>query len=490
MNRSLRLLLLAAILALPLQAAVAFTFWNDVRHSARQPGDQFTVRVENPQGAGVSNELLFADDGVQAVMMSAVDDGPATLEATAPAPGSVARPYGFRLDQDGEVDLLPVRLAGGGFPAPSDLSLLAEDPVGDEIFGRINLDLTGCRIARDDSRLYAALSNAGGGFPVSSGLTFFSYLLGITDPAVADPETVFAMIQTVDVPGIVEPGLYQVNGTGLDDLVRIGDITVTEFAAQNTLVLSCELADLESNPVFQSWYDPADPRIGVAGFSQRITLTNGTEEADRTDGGVWHLRELALGPLSDDLPQLAGLTIAEPGQGGVVSVEYSDVGGHCPVVAELEIDGEIFPLRPESLDYDGPVTYVSDAALPPVDDGTWISITARFSDNGVDLVEVQEMVVGVADARAGLQLRAAPNPSAGATEFSFTLARHQAVELAIFDLAGRRVSTLVSGSLPAGRHGRSWDGRDDRGRPQPSGVYVYSLRTAEQATVQRLALVR
>ena len=91
----------------------------------------------------------------------------------------------------------------------------------------MNLDLTECRIGRDGTRLYAALTNAGGGFPVNSGLTFFSYLLGINNPADSDPDTVFAMIHTITAAGIIAPGLYQINGTGIDDLVRIGDITAT-----------------------------------------------------------------------------------------------------------------------------------------------------------------------------------------------------------------------------------------------------------------------
>ena len=132
---------------------------------------------------------------------AAVADGPSTIEAMAPGPVTGRRYYGFRLEQPGQIDLLPVRLADGTTPARGDLTRLAVDPVGDEIFGRVNLDLTECRISRDGNRLYAALSNAGGGFPVSSGLTFFSYLLGINQPGVADPETVFAMIHTVSVAG-------------------------------------------------------------------------------------------------------------------------------------------------------------------------------------------------------------------------------------------------------------------------------------------------
>ena len=237
----------------------------------------------------------------------------------------------------------------------------------------MNLDLTDCRIGRDGTRLYAALTNAGGGFPVNTGLTFFSYLLGINNPADSDPDTVFALIHTITAAGIIEPGLYQINGTGIDDLVRIGDITATVLPGENTLLLSCALADLEANPVFQAWYDPADPRLDVAGFTQKITVLGGAQEADRTPGGVWHLREVALDPGSNQLPQLADLALPEAGTGGVVSVVYSDANGHCPVIAELVFDGnEVFPLRPQTLDYDAPVVYRSDRTCHP-----WRPATGR-----------------------------------------------------------------------------------------------------------------
>ena len=64
-------------------------------------------------------------------------------------------------------------------------------------------------------------------------------------------------------------------------VIRIGEITVEEFPAQNTILLSCELADLYTDPVFMSWYDPSDPTLGVAGFTQRITIL-GPDEADAT----------------------------------------------------------------------------------------------------------------------------------------------------------------------------------------------------------------
>jgi hypothetical protein len=339
--------------------------------------------------------------------------------------------------------------------------------------------------------LFASLTNAGGGFPVNSGLTFYSYFLGINNPGVADPDTVFAMIHTVTAAGIIEPGLYRVFGTGVSDLAKIGEITATEVSGENRLLISCLLADLEADPDFMSWFDPADPKLDVAGFSQRITLRGGVGEADRTAGGVWHLRDLGLAPGPNQLPQLTGLELPEPPGTDPVMVTYQDPDGHCPVIAEIVFDGvETYPLYPQSLDYGGPVVYLSDPNLPPLASGTWSELTVRFSDNATDVVELTEESVSAVFGGPTLRMQASPNPFSGNTLLVFELPRGQQVSLEIFDLRGRRLTTLVDTDLPAGPHTRSWDGRDASGRPQPAGIYFYRLRGNDGDLVKRITLVR
>jgi hypothetical protein len=472
-------------------SASAFTYWNDFRASALLPGDQVTLRVENPQGPGETNTVLYDLGGIQEVPLTAVDDGPATLEALVPGPVAASRSYGFRYMQTDKMDLMAVRLPDGATPIPADLTLLTTDPVGDEAFGLPNLDLTEVRISTDGTRLFASLTNAGGGFPVNSGLTFYSYFLGISNPAATDPDTVFAMIHTVTAAGIIEPGLYRVFGTGTSDLAKIGEITATEFPAENRLLISCLLSDLEADPDFASWYDPAEPILDVAGFTQRITLLGGVGEADRTAGGDWHLRGVSLAPGTNQLPQLADLMVPAPPGSDPVLVTYQDADGNCPVTAEIVFDGgATYPLYPQSLDYSGPVVYTSDPGLPPLTSGGWSQLAVRFSDNAVDVVELTEDNVSPVFGGPGLSVRAFPNPFSGQTKVSFELPRGQKVSLEVYDLRGRCLTTLVDADLGTGFHARSWNGKDDAGRPQPAGVYFYRLLGKDVDVVERVTLVR
>ncbi len=64
-----------------------------------------------------------------------------------------------------------------------------------------------------------------------------------------------------------------------------------------------------------------------------------------------------------------------------------------------------------------------------------------------------------------------PNPFNPETTLNYQIADPQAVELAIYNLAGQKVRQLFVGPTAAGYYQVSWDGRDDGGRALPSGIY-------------------
>ena len=68
-----------------------------------------------------------------------------------------------------------------------------------------------------------------------------------------------------------------------------------------------------------------------------------------------------------------------------------------------------------------------------------------------------------------------PNPFVDVTTLRFGLATPGYARLELFDTQGRRVRTLASGSLPAGPHSVTWDGRDHRGSKLGAGVYLVRL---------------
>jgi M6 family metalloprotease-like protein len=70
-----------------------------------------------------------------------------------------------------------------------------------------------------------------------------------------------------------------------------------------------------------------------------------------------------------------------------------------------------------------------------------------------------------------------PNPFNQNTLIRFSLPTGGEIELAIFNLTGQKVKTLIDGQREAGHHVAHWDGLDDQRREMASGVYFCRLRT-------------
>jgi acid phosphatase len=85
--------------------------------------------------------------------------------------------------------------------------------------------------------------------------------------------------------------------------------------------------------------------------------------------------------------------------------------------------------------------------------------------------------------------RASPNPFRGSVSLSLTLPFEQQVRAEVFDLAGRRVKTLLDGS----RNGLlrlSWDGSLDLGGAAPAGVYLLRVRVGDTGFDRKLVMVK
>jgi hypothetical protein len=83
-----------------------------------------------------------------------------------------------------------------------------------------------------------------------------------------------------------------------------------------------------------------------------------------------------------------------------------------------------------------------------------------------------------------------PNPFNARTEIRFTLTKKSQVSLEIYDLLGRRVKTLVSGSYDSGIYAANWDGTDFQGQQVSSGVYFYRLKANDQTLSHKMVLLK
>ena len=81
------------------------------------------------------------------------------------------------------------------------------------------------------------------------------------------------------------------------------------------------------------------------------------------------------------------------------------------------------------------------------------------------------------------------NPTHGVITLQYLVHADGDATLAIYDARGGYVSTLVQGTLAAGRYIATWDGRDRDGHAMPSGLYFAELRAGGLGAAVRMVRV-
>jgi len=118
----------------------------------------------------------------------------------------------------------------------------------------------------------------------------------------------------------------------------------------------------------------------------------------------------------------------------------------------------------------------------------------RLSDIAIDGVRtfhsvVEASAVGAID---GFVLHAAyPNPFNPSTHIKLDMAKDGGrLVLNVYNTLGERIQTLYNGTLSRGVHTFTWNGKNDRGAAQASGVYILRAQSGKQIRTQKMLLVR
>jgi hypothetical protein len=83
-----------------------------------------------------------------------------------------------------------------------------------------------------------------------------------------------------------------------------------------------------------------------------------------------------------------------------------------------------------------------------------------------------------------------PNPFNPSITIRLYLPEQRELDLGIYDVMGRRVRVLHTGAISSGWHSMVWDGKDDAGRGQASGIYFMRGVSAEDVVVRKMMLVK
>ena len=83
-----------------------------------------------------------------------------------------------------------------------------------------------------------------------------------------------------------------------------------------------------------------------------------------------------------------------------------------------------------------------------------------------------------------------PNPFNPRTTIKFSIKDPAHVELAVFNVQGAKVRTLVNQELVPGVYSEIWDGRHENGSQAASGVYLYRLRNGVHQQTAKMLLIK
>ena len=83
-----------------------------------------------------------------------------------------------------------------------------------------------------------------------------------------------------------------------------------------------------------------------------------------------------------------------------------------------------------------------------------------------------------------------PNPFNPETMIWFDVAKKTDVAVSVYNILGKKVSTLLYGTMDAGIYQVKWKGLMDSGEQLPSGLYFYELKSPLFNSVKKMVLVR
>ena len=83
-----------------------------------------------------------------------------------------------------------------------------------------------------------------------------------------------------------------------------------------------------------------------------------------------------------------------------------------------------------------------------------------------------------------------PNPFNPETTIEFQLAKKGFVTIAVYNMLGQKIKTLVDDVRSAGKYTLLWNGTDDYGIKVSSGIYFYKMKSVEFTKTQKMLLLK
>jgi hypothetical protein len=229
-------------------------------------------------------------------------------------------------------------------------------------------------------------------------------------------------------------------------------------------------------------------------FSHWDIAVTPNESMEPSYTGVNHYRGLATELLKD-----IGWTVQCPVAVAISSFSVRAVDRGAEIRAQFEStfpnvvvkvyrgegrDGAFNDILTHSTNGTSSFTYLDERAVPG---RSYRYMVGVIDDEGEFISPIQSFTMPASATRLEQN---SPNPFNPTTAIRFSLASKETVTLAVFDLGGRLVRTLVNEPRGLGSHSVTWDGRDNAGASVASGVYFYRLDAGKFTSTKKMVLLK
>jgi hypothetical protein len=82
-----------------------------------------------------------------------------------------------------------------------------------------------------------------------------------------------------------------------------------------------------------------------------------------------------------------------------------------------------------------------------------------------------------------------PNPFYPLTTFEYEILESAHVHIAVYNVLGQLVTTLVDRQQSPGAHRATWNGKDQNGLQMGPGFYLYTLTTGDHVETRKMVML-
>ena len=128
----------------------------------------------------------------------------------------------------------------------------------------------------------------------------------------------------------------------------------------------------------------------------------------------------------------------------------------------------------------------------PLENDDNFKVTAAYASSRVSGLREIEYTISHPDSSDGLMVleQNDPNPFNVSTKIEFKIPDACEVKVAVYDVNGALIRTLLNSILWSGIHKVEWDGKDDGGNAVESGIYLYKLYAGVYSLTKKMVFAK